>query len=145
MPIAGTASNTKHYNVQEFTEGFVDAGPDIGFVSTTVGAEGAVASNAIEIACAIKDSAGDAVTAAKVAHIVTLAVTDDKGDIAAAGTPVGTLNKAVNPATGPNTAMMTSTAGGLFSFRVSDDAAEVVLVSIFAEGCRPKTFKLTFA
>lgn len=137
---SGTYVETKAH--QYFSGGLEDAGPEVGYVSATVGGE---AANAIEIACAIKDSAGNAVTAAKVVHITTLAVTDDKGDIAAAGTPVGTLNKAVNPATGPNTAMMTSTAAGLFSFKVSDDIAEVVLVKVTAEGCRPNVFKLTFA
>lgn len=126
------------------TNKLVDAAGAPGYVDATVGAEAAVAANAIEIACTIKDAMGNAVTSATEVIIESLAVTADKGDIAAAGTPVGTLNKAFNPTTGPNIAHMTSTAAGLVSFRISNDQAEVTGVRITAEGCKPKVLKLTF-
>jgi hypothetical protein len=111
-------------------------------VSATAGTE---ASHVIEVACSVKDLAGAAVAVAREVYIETLAVTADKGDISAAGTPVGTLKKAVNPSTGPNVAWMTTTSGGLFSFSVTDSAAEDVIVKITADGCRPLLTKLTFA
>lgn len=137
------AENTIYGNKQDFAAGWFDASDtELGYVTATPGAEG---SNAIDTVCAIFDSAGVAVTAAKVVRIETLAVTDDKGDIAAATSAVGTVTKAVNPATGPNVAYMTTGSTGLFSFKCSNDAAETVLVTILAEGCRAKVFKLTFA
>lgn len=140
------AENTIYANKQDFAAGWFDASDaELGYVSATVGAEAAVAANAIEVACVVRDSAGTAASAAKVVRVEAFAVTDDKGDIAAAGTPVGTLTKVVNPAAGPNLAYFTTSAAGLFSFRVTDDAAETVLVTIIAEGCRPSVFKLTFA
>lgn len=144
MP-APSGTHTKRNDRQYFAGGHEDAGPEVGYVDATVGAEAAVAANAIEIACTIRDSAGVAVTSAKEVFIESLAVTDSGGDLAAAGTPVGTFVKGNNPATGPNTAAMTSTAAGLFSFRVTNAAAEVTHVRITAEGCRPKVLKLTFA
>lgn len=142
MPTSAN-THTKQQDAQYFSKGWFDASDtDLGYVTATAGTE---ATNAIEVACAVFDSAGVAATAAKVVRVETLAVTNDKGDISAAGTPVGTLTKAVNPATGPNVAYMTTTAAGLFSFSVADDAAETVLVTIVAEGCRPKVLKLTFA
>lgn len=138
--------DTVYKDRQDFSAGFIDGSDtELGFVGVTVGAEAAVAANAIEIACTIKDSAGVAVTSAKEVFIESLAVTDSGGDLAAAGTPVGTFVKGNNPATGPNTAAMTSTAAGLFSFRVTNTATEVTHVRILAEGCRPKVLKLTFA
>lgn len=137
------AANTVYQNKQDFAAGWLDASDtDLGYVTATAGAED---SNAIDVVCAIFDSAGAAPSAAKVVRIESLAVTDDKGDLAAATVAVGTVTKAVNPATGPNVAYMTTSAAGLFSFKVSNDAAETVLVTILAEGCRPKVLKLTFA
>lgn len=114
----------------------------LSLVSTTVGAE---ASNAIDVVCAIADAHGGLPTAARQVMIETLAVTDDKGDLAAATSAVGTVKKAMNPATGRNVMWMTTTAAGLFSFKVSNDVAEDTLVVIHAEGCQPKVLKLTFA
>jgi len=139
---APSGAHTKKFDRHYFAGGQEDAGPEVGYVTTTPGAE---AANAIDVVCAIFDSAGVAVTSAKEVFIETLAVTADQGDLAAASAAVGTLVKAVNPTTGPNIATMTSTAAGLFSFKVTDTAAEVCHVRILAEGCRPKIIKLTFA
>jgi len=114
-------------------------------VALVVGAEGAVASDAIEIACTVTDLTGTVVSAAKNVVVRTLAVTADKGDIAAAGTPVGTLKKADNPATGFNEAWFVTTAGGLFSFRVSNDQTEDTLVEVIPESGVPTMQKITFA
>jgi hypothetical protein len=114
-------------------------------LTLVVGAEGDVAANAIEIAGTVEDLAGTDAAAAKQVFIQSLAVTDDKGDLAAAGTPVGTLKKAVNPAAGPNSLWMETTAAGLFSFRVSNDVAEETIVTICVDGGITKTVKLTFA
>lgn len=110
-------------------------------ITVTPGAE---AANAVECACTITTAAGVAVASAREVQIRTLAVTADEGDIAAAGTPVGTLVKAVNPATGENVATMTTTAAGAFSFKVTDTAAEVVHVVVLSDGCIPRVVKLTF-
>jgi hypothetical protein len=114
-------------------------------IGLTPGAEAAVAANAIEVAGQLQDADGNPVAAAKQVRIRTIAVTDDKGDIAAAGTPVGTLKKAINPATGANEAWMTTTAAGAFSFRVTDDQAEDVLVEVATEDGITALKKLTFA
>jgi len=115
--------------------------PVMGEIVATAGSE---ASHAIEVACSLTDYAGRAMGTTQVL-VRTLAVTADKGDLTAAGTPVGTLKKAVNPSTGENVAWMETTSGGLFSFTVTDSAAEDCLVHITADGCRPRTLKLTFA
>lgn len=139
---APSGAHTKKFDRHYFAGGQEDAGPEVGYVTATPGAE---TSQAIDVVCAIFDSAGVAVASAKEVFIETLAVTADKGDLAAASAAVGTLVKAVNPATGPNIATMTTTAAGLFSFKVSNDVAEVTHVRILAEDCRPKVLKLTFA
>ena len=115
---------------------------DLLTIEATAGAE---AADAIEVACKVKDVYGNEMHSAREVVIKTLAVTDGEADLAAAGTPVGTLNKANNPAAGENVAWMTATSDGYFSFKVTDTAAEVVLVEILAEGCRPRLLKLTFA
>lgn len=115
---------------------------DLRVVVATAGAETA---GTIEIACSITDAKGTAVTGARLVRIAAMPETDDEGDIAAAGTPVGTLIRAVNPATGENTALMESTAAGLFSFAVDDAVAEDVIVTILADGCLPQLLRLTFA
>jgi hypothetical protein len=114
-------------------------------LSLVVGAEAAVAANAIEIAGTITDAFGNAVTSAVNVKISSCAATANEGDIAAAGTPVGTLTFAVNPATGDNIALMATTAAGLFSFRITDTVAESCVVTVQAEGCAPQVLKLTFA
>lgn len=114
-------------------------------ISATPGVEGAVAADTIEVVCGITDFAGAAKAMARQVFIRSLAVTPDKGDLAAAGTPVGTVLKAVNPATGENVMTMQTTAGGLFTFSVANDVAETTEVQITADGCIPRVLKLTFA
>lgn len=106
---------------------------------------GAEAAQAIDVVGAITDAAGNAVTTAQEVWIESLAVTADKGDLAAASSAVGTVVKANNPATGPNTMTMTTTAAGLFSFKVSNDVAEVTHVTVRVDGGLPRVIKLTFA
>lgn len=105
---------------------------------------GAEAANAIEVACQIRDVFGSAVSGARQVVCRSLAVTADKGDLDAAGTPVGTLVKAHNPAAGENVAWFETAAGGTFTVKVSNDQAETTVLVIEAEGCRPKVVKLTF-
>ncbi len=107
--------------------------------------EGAGSANSIDIVVAITDLNGVAVAVARQVVVHSLAVTADKGDLAAATTPVGTLKKAVNPGAGENVAWFETPSGGLFSVKVSNDVAEETMVEIHAEGCRPKLVKLTFA
>lgn len=116
-----------------------------GFVDVTEGAEGAVTANTIELACELQDENGDAIAEAREVVVRSISETADKGDLAAADTPVGTLNEAFNPSTGQNVAWFTTTAAGLFSVAVTNDQAEDTLVEIIADGCRPKLIKLTFA
>lgn len=110
-----------------------------------VATAGAKAGNDREVACALKDANGAAITDQRPVYISTLAVTDNKGDLAAAGTPVGAVIVTKNPATGQNLQAMTPTAAGLFSFKVTNDVAEAVACVITAEGCRPKVLNLSFA
>jgi hypothetical protein len=72
-------------------------------------------------------------------------VTNVQGDLAAATTPVGTVKKVVTPPGGENVMWMTTTSGGLFSFKVTDTAVEDVIVVISCDGAVGKTLKLTFA
>lgn len=111
-------------------------------VSLTPAAED---TNAIDVVGAITDMSGTAVTAAKEVLIRTLAVTDDKGDLAAATVAVGTIKKTVNPATGENVQWMTTTAAGLFSFKVTNDQVEDTLVIVECEGAVVRALKLSFA
>jgi hypothetical protein len=117
----------------------------LGTVVATTGLEGAVAANAFDVVCHLVDVGGNPIAEAREVMIRSLAVTDAKGALAAAGTAVGTVKKAVTPATGENVLWMETTAAGLFSFRCTDDQVEAVGVEITAEGCRPKVLKLTFA
>ncbi len=116
-----------------------------GSIIATAGVEGAASANAIDVVCSIVDEAGLAITAARNVMITTVAATADQGDIAAATAAVGTFGPAQNPVTGDNTAGMVTTAAGLFSFKVTDTAAEAVQVLIQAEGCLPRVLRLTFA
>jgi hypothetical protein len=111
----------------------------------TIGAEAAVAANAIEIACQLQTLAGVDLAEARQVTVIVIPGTADQGDIAAAGTPVGTLNRVQNPATGDNTATFTTSAAGAFSFRVTDTVAETCTVQIIPEGGVPNTFVITFA
>lgn len=111
-------------------------------VEATAGAE---AANAIEVACSVKTLAGVAISSARGVRITARAATDNEGDLAAAGTPVGSLvGGAENPATGSNVMHMLTTAAGLFSFKVTDTAAESVVVTILVDGCAPRVLTLTF-
>jgi len=114
---------------------------DLQIIAATPGAE---AANAIDIVGALTDLNGVAISAAQQVFIRSMAVTANEGDLAAASTPVGTVKKAVNPATGANELWMETTAAGLFSFKVSNTVAEETVVVIEAEGCRSKVLKLTF-
>lgn len=106
---------------------------------------GAETANAINVACQIFDEAGNALTSARSVLIESFAVTDSGGDLAAATVaPLGTVVKANNPATGPNTMAMTTTAGGLFSFSVTNAAVEQTFVRITADGCPPRVLPLNF-
>lgn len=114
-------------------------------VATVVGAEAAVAANAIEVACTITDEDGVTVAAAVQVEVRSVPTTANKGAIAAAGTPVGTLQSVQNPLTGDNIAHFVTTSGGLFSFRVTNDQVETNGVVIAVDGGLPRVLKLTFA
>ncbi len=116
-----------------------------GLISLVVGAEAAVAANAIEIAGTLVDLQGNVITDQRPVHIQSLPTTADQGDIAAAGTPVGTGFFAQNSATGENNASIIPTAAGLFSFRITNTVAEVNQVVVTADGCLPRVLRLTFA
>jgi hypothetical protein len=110
-------------------------------VSATIGAE---ASNAIDVACSVKDALGKDVVGVRQVCIKTLAATDAQGTLAAATAAAGTIKKAHNPATGQKVQWMETTAAGKFSFKVTDTAAEDCMVEISGEGIRPRQLKLTF-
>jgi hypothetical protein len=114
-------------------------------VQTTPGAEAAVAANAIEVACQLLDADGNKPTAARTVMVKSMAATANEGDLAAAGTPVGTVLEALNPATGMNLQLMDTDATGGFTFRVTDTVAEKVYVEITGEDVVPKCLTLTFA
>lgn len=114
-------------------------------IAVVVATPGAEAANAIEVACSLTDLAGAAITDQRKVLIRSHAVTPDQGDLAAAGTPVGTIDQAINPTTGVNSAIMTPTAGGLFTIKVTDTAAEKVLLEIIPHNGRPAALVLTFA
>jgi hypothetical protein len=118
---------------------------DMGTVLVTTGAEGSAVANAFDVVCQLEDVLGTNIAEVREVLVRSYAVTANEGDLAAAGAAVGTLNKANNPATGPNEAWFSTSAGGAFSFRCTDTVAEVCLVEIYAEGCRPKLLKLTYA
>lgn len=103
---------------------------------------GASASHATDVVGAIVDQNGVAVAAATEVMVEGYSITSGQGIIAAATAPVGTLQKVINPATGMSQAWFTTTAGGLFSFKVSDSATENCLVRVTAEGCIPRILKL---
>lgn len=96
----------------------------------------AKAGNDFEVVGSIVDDAGvlDA-TASRPVVIETLAVTDGQGDLAAGTPAVGTIVKATNPAAGWNTLWITA-AAGLFNFKVTDTAAEVVILRISGAGLK---------
>lgn len=114
-------------------------------VAAVVGAEGAVAANAREVACTVTDLAGTTIAAAVEVLVESIPTTADKGHIAAAGTPVGTLGAVQNPATGASVAAFTTTAGGLFSFRITNDQVENNEVRITVNGGLSVVLKLAFA
>jgi hypothetical protein len=114
-------------------------------ISAVVGAEGAVAANAIEVALTITDEDGNTVGAAVEGMIFSTPNTANQGAISAAGTPVGTIGTKQNPATGDSMAEFTTTAGGLVSFRITNTVAEVNEVMVVVDGGLPRVLKLTFA
>ena len=100
-----------------------------------------------DVVCAITDLAGGAISGARQVTITTIPVTEGAGNglLAAAGTAVGTVLKALNPSTGAHVMSMDSGSTGLFSFRVTDGVNEAVVVRIEADGCRPLIKKITIS
>lgn len=101
-----------------------------------VAAKGAPTANAWQVVGSIVDDAGVVQASARDVLVETMAVTADKGDLAAATAAVGTTNVSFNPATGINAQYMTTTAGGLFSFMVTDSVAETVLCRVSGPGLK---------
>lgn len=114
----------------------------LGIVRTTVGVE---AANGIDIACRIVDANGKALKKVRSVRIATLAVTDAQGTLGAATSAVGTIKKTPTITVGEKLQWMESNANGLFSFKVTDTAAEECLVTIDVEGCRTTLLKIVFA
>lgn len=105
----------------------------------------AEAANVINVDVALFDDNGVPVAVATPIYIESFAVTDSGGDLAAASaSPLGTVVKALNPATGPNTMSMTSTAAGLAAFGVTNAAAEITDVRVTV-GNVVQLLRLTFA
>lgn len=127
------------------TDGPVAAGVAPGHILATVGVEGAIVANAIEVQCSIVDANGVPVTAIRNVHIASTPTVAGTGAITAAGTPVGTGFFAQAPVTGDNNASIISTAGGLFAFRITNTGADVVDVVIEADNCPSRVLRLTFA
>lgn len=136
-------NGTKWIELMRSVSGRAVADTEILKLSLTPGAEGAGSANSIDVVGAVTDMGGTA-TAAKEVMIRSLSVTDGQGDLAAATVAVGTVKKAVNPATGENVMWMTTTAGGLFSFKVTDTAVEDCVVVVECDGIS-RVLKLTFA
>jgi hypothetical protein len=95
----------------------------------------------ITVTGVVEDLAGLDTAAAKQVLVRTLAVTDNKGDIAVT---VGTAKKLVNPATGENVAWIETTAAGAFTFTVTNDVNEETLVQASTLTGVTTTLKLTF-
>ena len=111
-------------------------------VSASIGTE---ATNAIDVAAQLVDNFGVAVGGAKEVIIRAFAVTSAQGTLAAATAPVGTVRKTNNAATGECLQWMQTSAGGAFSFKVTDTAQELVLIVIEVDGARVASFTLNFA
>lgn len=124
------------------TQGDALVAAQLGTISLTPGAE---AGDEIDVVGALLNYEGVALGEGVPVWIESLAQTVDKGDLAAATAAVGTVVEAFNPATGPNVMAMTTAEGGLFSFKVADDAVEDVVVRVMAEGCHSRVIVLTFA
>ena len=105
---------------------------------------GAEALDVITVTGAVVDLNGAAIASAVQVLVRTLAVTDDKGDIAVT---VGTAKEIVNAPTGENYAWIETTAAGLFTFTVTNDtvAGEETVVHASTAGALTQTIKLTFA
>lgn len=142
MPELGKPRGVANPNLGTLLKALEDGDAQIGVVAATPGNED---TNAIDVVCQLKDLAGVAIAEARQVMIRSIAVSADKGDLAAATAAVGTVKEAYNPATGENVLWMETTAGGAFSFKVTNDVAEETVVSIQADGCLPKVLKLTFA
>lgn len=116
-----------------------------GVIGATVGVEAAVAADAIEVVLVLADCFGTAISAATEIGITAVGETANAAVLAAAGTPIGTLNFVEHPATGVRSASFACTAAGLCSFRVTNTNAEDVLVEVTADGFTSRTLLLTFA
>jgi hypothetical protein len=101
-------------------------------------------SNAIQVVCAVKTMFDVASAVARQVLVRSIAVTDDQGTLGTGTPSVGTVKKNHSPSAGHSEQWMETTSGGLFNFVVVNDEAEDTLVEVFAEGCRPLLFKLTF-
>ncbi len=143
VAVALQAASGADVTVEVFVVVGADAG-ELEIVTVTPGVENAAAANTWEVDCAITDIHGVAITAARAGIIVSQAETEGQGGISAKGVPVGTIAPTSAPATGNSTAGFLTTAGGLFSFRISNTAAEVNVVFIQADNCRPRVIILTF-
>ena len=105
---------------------------------------GAESSNEIDVVCQLIDAKGKALAGVRNVAVRSLAVTADKGDLAEATVAVGTLKKAVNPTTGENVAWFQTTAAGLFSVKVANDAAEDTLLTFQPEDGEQTLLVLVF-
>lgn len=147
------ASSTSAAGIADvYLEGQLSYSPDaaatggilaIGVVSLVPSAKGAASANAFDVVGAILNTDGSAVTATRVVNITSWAPTADQGDLAAATVAVGTTPLFNNPATGDNNGSIISTAAGLFSFKVTNTAAETTTVIVEADGCIPRVIRLT--
>ena len=100
-----------------------------------------------DVVCAIVDAGGNAAGASAYVVVQVIAPTDGatKGAIAAASIGVGSLLVAQNPAAGSHFASFQATAGGLFSFKVSDDTAETVVIKVSASGAAEKVIAVAIS
>lgn len=138
---AGASAKKEALRINSITGKIEMPQSPIASVSVSIGAE---AANAIDVACQIVNGLGAAVSGVQPVLIRALAVTDASGDLSAATAAVGTIKKTTTPATGFNEMWMETTAAGAFSFKVSDAAAEDVLVEIVLPNGKVSLFKLTF-
>jgi hypothetical protein len=100
-----------------------------------------------DVVCAITDLEGNPISGARQVMITAIPATEGAGNgaLAAATSAVGTVLKALNPATGSHVMSMDTGATGLFSFKVTDAVNEAVVIRVEAEGCRPLVKKITIS
>jgi hypothetical protein len=100
-----------------------------------------------DVVCALTDLAGSAISGVRQVTITAIPATEgaSNGALAAATSAVGTVLKALNPATGAHVMTMDTGATGLFSFKCTDAVNEAVVVRVEADGCRPLIKKITIS